>query len=68
MLWRCCLPLHACRRHLWLSTSSDLHVDASRDLHDLGAYIPLINGCAMLDKGTRALGLDKDLQEGVLFL
>jgi hypothetical protein len=28
----------------------------------------VINGCAMLDKGTRALGLDKDLQEGVLFL
>eukprot|EP00878_Enallax_costatus_P032695 GHUV01035950.1.p1 GENE.GHUV01035950.1~~GHUV01035950.1.p1 ORF type:complete len:643 (+),score=180.98 GHUV01035950.1:954-2882(+) len=56
------------RRHIWLSTSSDLHVDAARDLRDLGAYMPLINGCAMLDKGTRALGLDRELQEGVLFL
>ncbi|WIA22798.1 hypothetical protein OEZ86_009751 [Tetradesmus obliquus] len=56
------------RRHLWLSTSTDLHVDAGRDLRDLGAHIPLINGCAGLDRGTRALGLAKDLQEGVLFL
>ncbi|KAF6265497.1 hypothetical protein COO60DRAFT_1623874 [Scenedesmus sp. NREL 46B-D3] len=55
-------------RHLWLSTSTDLHVDAGRDLRDLGAHIPLINGCTGLDKGTRALGLAKDLQEGVLFL
>eukprot|EP00775_Hariotina_reticulata_P007699 gene7699-7898_t len=56
------------RRHVWLSTSSDLSVDALRDIRDLGAHIQVINGCAMLDKGTRALGLDKDLQEGVLFL
>lgn len=66
--WKCDTLLLPYRRHIWLSTSSDLHVDASRDLRDLGAHIPLINGCAMLDKGTRALGLDKDLQEGVLFL
>jgi hypothetical protein len=25
-------------------------------------------GCASLDAGTRALGLDRDLREGVLFL
>ncbi len=37
-------------------------------MRDLGAHITLINGCAVLDKGTRALGLDKGLQEGVLFL
>jgi hypothetical protein len=53
---------------VWLSTSTDLSVDAGRDLRDLGAHIPLINGCTGLDKGTRALGLAKDLQEGVLFL
>ena len=28
----------------------------------------MINNCQALDKGTRALGLSKDLQEGVLFL
>ncbi|KAF8066309.1 strawberry notch-like protein [Scenedesmus sp. PABB004] len=57
------------RRHVWLSTSSDLYVDASRDMRDLGAHgVRLINGCAGLDAGTRALGLDRDLQEGVLFL
>jgi hypothetical protein len=63
-----CASTSVCRRHLWLSTSTDLHVDAGRDLRDLGAHIPLINGCTGLDKGTRALGLAKDLQEGVLFL
>jgi hypothetical protein len=62
------LPVLRCRRHLWLSTSTDLNVDAGRDLRDLDAHIPLINGCTGLDKGTRALGLAKDLQEGVLFL
>lgn len=28
----------------------------------------MINNCQALDKGTLALGLSKDLQEGVLFL
>lgn len=31
-------------------------------------WIKVINNCQALDKGTLALGLCKDLQEGVLFL
>lgn len=31
-------------------------------------WIKVINNCQALDKGTLALGLSKDLQEGVLFL
>ncbi|KAK9814268.1 hypothetical protein WJX72_003136 [[Myrmecia] bisecta] len=56
------------RRHVWLSTSSDLHHDAERDLRNLGCHINVINNCQTLDKETRALGLPKDFQEGVLFL
>lgn len=103
------------RRAVWISTSSDLHFDAQRDLRDLGcAGIPVINNCQVcpmlscfwdccdcrrcaqnllvrmltclmpaqhsgpsrlqcslmqaLDKGTKALGLSKDLKEGVLFM
>lgn len=53
---------------MWLSTSSDLYVDACRDMRDLGANVRVINGCVALDRGTRALGLDRDLQQGVLFM
>ncbi len=53
---------------MWLSTSSDLHLDAERDLSDLGCHIKVINNCQALDQGSKALGLAKDLQEGVLFL
>jgi hypothetical protein len=53
---------------VWVSTSADLYLDAGRDLADLGAHIPVINNCQALDKGTRALGLATDLQEGVLFM
>jgi hypothetical protein len=56
------------RRHVWLSTSSDLHLDAERDLSDLGCHIKVINNCQALDQGSKALGLAKELQEGVLFL
>lgn len=56
------------RRHVWLSTSSDLHHDAERDLRSLGCYLNIINNCQTLDKETRATGLAKDMQEGVLFM
>lgn len=57
------------RRAVWLSTSSDLHHDAERDLRDLGcAGISIINNVQTLDKGTKVVGLSKDLQEGVLFM
>eukprot|EP00208_Stichococcus_sp_RCC1054_P000099 CAMPEP_0206143488 /NCGR_PEP_ID=MMETSP1473-20131121/20743_1 /ASSEMBLY_ACC=CAM_ASM_001109 /TAXON_ID=1461547 /ORGANISM="Stichococcus sp, Strain RCC1054" /LENGTH=921 /DNA_ID=CAMNT_0053538919 /DNA_START=201 /DNA_END=2963 /DNA_ORIENTATION=+ len=57
------------RRALWLSTSSDLHHDAERDLRDLGCHgIHVINNCQALDRGQKALGMSKDLKEGVLFM
>lgn len=56
------------RRNVWISTSSDLHYDAERDLRALGCHITIINNCQTLDRETRALGLAKDMQEGVLFM
>ena len=53
---------------VWLSTSSDLHCDALRDLRALGAHITVINNCQTLDKETRVVGLAKDMREGVLFM
>lgn len=57
-----------CSKHVWVSTSSDLHLDAKRDLMDLGCHCNVINGCQTLDREHRAFGLGKDFQEGVLFL
>ncbi|GMH33357.1 hypothetical protein BSKO_01191 [Bryopsis sp. KO-2023] len=56
------------RKHVWFSTSTDLSIDATRDLRDLGSHLNVINGCKELDKEQRAFGLAKDFQEGVLFL
>lgn len=56
------------RRALWLSTSSDLHHDAERDLGALGLHLQVVNNCQTLDRETRATGLAKDFQEGVLFM
>jgi hypothetical protein len=55
-------------KHIWLSTSTDLHADAQRDLSDLGMHIKVINNCQDMDAATRVGGLSKDYQEGVLFL
>lgn len=38
-----------------------------RDLRDLGVHINVINGCKELDDKTKALGLDKEYQRGLLF-
>lgn len=56
------------RRHIWMSTSSDLHHDAERDLCSLDCYLNIINTCQTLDRETRVTGLAKDMQEGVLFM
>ena len=56
------------RRHLWLSTSSDLHLDAQRDLRNINCHINVINNCQTLDKEQKVVGLSKDLKEGVLFM
>ena len=45
----------ACRgrpRHAWFSTSTDLVVDAERDLTALGCHLSVINGCQQLDRDT----------------
>ena len=55
-------------RHVWFSTSTDLVLDAERDLGDLGNHLKVIDGCQALTKGgARGFGLSKDLQRGVLF-
>lgn len=54
-------------KHVWFSLSSDLIVDAKRDLEDIGCYIKVIEGCQQLDKMTKALGLATDFKDGVMF-
>ena len=56
------------KNHVWLSTSTDLHHDAVRDLRALGCHLNVVNNCQTLDKETRVMGLAKDMQEGVLFM
>ena len=55
------------RQHVWLSCSSDLQRDAERDLRDLGVHIKVIDGPQALDRESKAAGLSRDYQEGVLF-
>ena len=48
---------------MWLSTSSDLHLDAERDLRGLGCMsVNVINNLQSLDKVTTTP------QEGVMFM
>ena len=54
-------------KSIWFSISSDLRIDAQRDLSDIGCYIKVIDGCQELDKETKAFGLPKDFSEGVIF-
>ncbi|CAH3176338.1 unnamed protein product [Porites lobata] len=54
-------------RHIWFSLSADLRLDAQRDLHDIGCFVKVIDGCQQLDKETRVFGLPADFKEGVVF-
>lgn len=54
-------------KHIWFTISSDLIVDARRDLTDIGCYVKIIDGCQELDRETRVLGLPADFKEGVVF-
>jgi len=54
-------------KHVWFSISADLRLDAQRDLHDIGCYAKVIDGCQQLDKETRVFGLPADFKEGVVF-
>jgi len=55
------------RRHVWVSTSIDLARDAMRDLTDLGCHAKIIRNFQELDNQTKATGLSRDFQEGILF-
>lgn len=53
-------------KHVWCSISSDLRLDAERDLKDIGCYLPVIDGCKELDvSSSKALGCS--VKTGVLF-
>ena len=54
-------------KSIWFSISSDLRIDAQRDLNDIGCYIKVIDGCHELDKETKIFGLSRDFTEGVVF-
>ncbi|CAH3184446.1 unnamed protein product [Porites lobata] len=54
-------------RHIWFSISADLRLDAQRDLHDIGCFVKVIDGCQQLDKETRVFGLPADFKESVVF-
>jgi hypothetical protein len=55
------------RRHVWVSTSIDLARDAMRDLTDVGCHAKVIRNVQELDKETKATGLGREFQEGILF-
>ena len=54
-------------KSIWFSISSDLKIDAQRDLNDIGCFIKVIDGCQELDRETKIFGLPKDFTEGVVF-
>jgi hypothetical protein len=57
-----------CPKHLWFSISSDLIVDAKRDLDDLSAIVDVHDGCKSLDAASKkGLGGGKSHSRGVLF-
>jgi hypothetical protein len=56
------------RKHVWFSVSTDLRLDAERDLKDIGAAgISVIDGCKGLDKGKSVFGSSSATKDGVLF-
>jgi len=44
-------------RHAWLSASKDLHLDATRDLRDIGCTIEVIDSIAGVEKATAHEGI-----------
>ncbi|XP_019644077.1 PREDICTED: protein FORGETTER 1-like [Branchiostoma belcheri] len=54
-------------RHVWFSISTDLKLDAERDLRDIGCYVKVIEGCQQLDRETKVFGLPPGFKEGVIF-
>ncbi|XP_078614112.1 uncharacterized protein LOC144883439 isoform X1 [Branchiostoma floridae x Branchiostoma japonicum] len=54
-------------RHVWFSISTDLKLDAERDLRDIGCYVKVIEGCQQLDRETKVFGLPPGFKDGVIF-
>lgn len=58
-------------RHVWLSVSTDLHLEANRDLNAIGCYAKVINGLQTIEKSVsknwKLSSLPTRLKEGVLF-
>ena len=58
-------------RHLWVSVSRELVLDASRDLRDLGCHCQVHDGSELLNQTAnkgKGLGAGGDLGKGVLFV
>ena len=54
------------RRHLWLSVSRELIEDARRDLHDVGCFVPVLDGVDELTGNTKGFST-KNEKSAVLF-
>ncbi|ELU02275.1 hypothetical protein CAPTEDRAFT_182178 [Capitella teleta] len=54
-------------KHIWFSISTDLIVDARRDLSDIGCHLKVIEGAQQLDRETKVFGLPKDFRDGIVF-
>ncbi len=56
------------KQSVWLSVSSDLRIDAERDLKEIGCHVRIIDGCTALSASqAKGLGMSKDDKEGVMF-
>lgn len=55
------------QKHIWFSISSDLRLDAERDLCDVGCHIDIIDGCQSLDSSAKLAFGSKQSKRGVLF-
>jgi hypothetical protein len=58
-------------RHLWVSVSRELALDAARDLEDLGCHCQVHDGSELLNQTAnkgKGLGAGGDLGKGVLFV
>lgn len=55
------------RRHVWLSVSRELVVDARRDLTDVKVHCPVHDGTDLLDSSMGLGAFSGDLAKGVLF-
>ncbi len=55
--------------HMWVSTSSDLRLDAERDLRDVGCHVPVTDGVAALDKTAKKpfASVNAKNEPGVMF-